>query len=188
MKEEIWKDVVGYEGIYQVSNLGRIKSLKRKGKIKNTQLDKDGYEHLSLWHNSKAKRMSVHRIVAQAFIPNPENKPVVNHIDGNKTNNIVNNLEWCTRSENDIHAYKLGLRKVNKTGTGKFSKLNGHSRKVYMLNKETQEIMQKFDSLADAGRYLKRKPNQMGSIAAQIRGERKTAYGYKWRYVNETDD
>ena len=80
------------------------------------------------------------------------------------------------------------IRKVHKTGTGKFEKLNGYSRKVYMLNKETQEIMQKFDSLADAGRYLKRNPNQMGSIAAQIRGERKTAYGYKWRYVDETND
>lgn len=125
--------------------------------------------------------------MAIAFIPNPQNKSQVNHIDGNKKNNNVNNLEWVTPSENSIHAYKNGLRTANKTGTGKFGKLNGASKPVYMLDKKTEKILMRFDALADAGRYLGRCPNQMGHIAAQVRGKRKTAYGYKWRYADEVE-
>lgn len=191
--EEIWKDVKGYEGLYQISSLGRIKSLKKiddygkiiKENIRKLQIDKDGYFMISLWNKGKCKTLRVNRLVAETFIPNPNYKPVVNHIDGDKQNNIVSNLEWCTGSENDLHAYKLGLRKVNKTGLGRFGKLNGASKAIYMLEPDTEEIIKKFDSLADAARYLGRNPSRMSHIAAQIRGERKTAYGYKWRYTDE---
>lgn len=190
---EIWKDIEGYEGLYQVSNMGRVKSLKRKDrygriikeKIRNLQNGKDGYLIISLWNNGKGRMYSVHRLVAETFIPNPDSKPVVNHIDGNKQNNNADNLEWCTNSENDLHAYRLGLRTVNKTGIGRFGRLNGASKSIYMLDKNTEKIIRKFDSLASAGRFFERKANQMSHIAQQIRGERKTAYGYKWRYANE---
>lgn len=116
MKKE-WKDVKGYEGFYQISNSGIVKSLggwcgtaKRKEKIRSTSLTHDGYVKVRLIHQGKDKTMRVHRLVAEAFIPNPENKDTVNHIDGNKQNNIVSNLEWANRTEQMIHAYKLGLK------------------------------------------------------------------------------
>lgn len=109
---EIWKDIEGYKGLYQVSNLGRVKSLNRtvkrrnhydltlKGKIKPLHLDKKGYQRVQLSKDCKLKTFKVHRMVAIAFIENKYNKPQVNHIDGIKHNNNVDNLEWVTNSEN----------------------------------------------------------------------------------------
>lgn len=121
--EEIWKDIEGYEGIYQVSNFGRVKSLGRVIDTKNGRTTVKGvimspcgkpYLFVYLNKNHKSKYHAVHRLVAQAFIPNLENKPQVNHIDGNKTNNAVSNLEWVTQSENMLHAYRIGLEKSPK--------------------------------------------------------------------------
>ena len=121
--EEIWKDIKGYEGYYQVSNLGRIKSLDRmknnqyneyfmSGRILKSSIIKDkGYCRVSLNNGKGRKSKRVHRLVAEAFIPNLENKPEVNHIDGNKLNNCADNLEWCTNKENIEHSIKTGLRK-----------------------------------------------------------------------------
>ena len=103
--EEIWKDIKGYEGLYQVSNFGKIKSLtkkivqkKREFYKKETILNgysrKDGYLMVNLFKNQKCRHFLIHRLVATAFISNPENKPTINHIDANKTNNVVSNLEW----------------------------------------------------------------------------------------------
>ena len=127
--EEVWKDVKGYEGYYQVSNLGNIKSLERiienSGthtgyyKIKERILkprenkNRNGYYELSLRKDGKEKRFKVHRLVACAFIENPYNKPEVNHIDGNKSNNCVFNLEWATSKENKKHAWNIGLNNSN---------------------------------------------------------------------------
>ena len=133
---EIWKDIKGYEGIYQVSNLGNIKSLSRfmeRGKfthfskevIMNGQLDKDGYNVFMLTLNRKQKLLKGHRLVAEAFILNPENKPQVNHINGIKTDNTIKNLEWNTNSENQLHSYKIG--------TSKKGAEHGRARKVLDL-------------------------------------------------------
>lgn len=121
---EIWQSILGYEGFYEVSNMGRFKSLARSGvrmvggKMRPyTQLEfirkptytRQGYERVTLSIDDKPKTFFAHVIVAKTFIPNPENKPEVNHIDGNKINNHVSNLEWCTRLENVRHAIETGL-------------------------------------------------------------------------------
>ncbi len=119
---EVWKDIVDYEGSYQVSNLGRIKSLYRKVRHKNNSLrtlkerilkpgkTTKGYMQVMLHKDGKGKQSKVHRVVAIAFIKNTESKPQVNHINGIKTDNHVDNLEWCTQSENMVHSIENGLK------------------------------------------------------------------------------
>ena len=123
---EIWKDIEAYEGLYQVSNLGRVRSLDRKmvrsngrpctrkGQILRTNKVWSGYLLVRLCNGGVEQDYTVHRLVAKAFIPNRENKPQVNHIDGNKQNNQVNNLEWCTNGENVKHALRTGLIREQK--------------------------------------------------------------------------
>lgn len=115
---EIWKDIFGYEGLYQISSFGRVKSLSRitprniklKEKILNLYIDKNGYCTNTLSKSGLSKTKKIHRLVAESFISNPLNLPQVNHIDGNKINNYIDNLEWVNNSGNQIHAYKNGLQ------------------------------------------------------------------------------
>ena len=120
MTREEWRDVEGYEGYYQVSNLGHLRCLERivhskrwdrreSAKLLNPPVLKNGYKLASLCRNGKSKRVLLHRLVAKAFLPNPNNLLQINHIDGNKQNNNVNNLEWVTAQENIIHAYNNNL-------------------------------------------------------------------------------
>lgn len=115
---EVWKDVKGFEGAYMISNLGRVRSIPRKGtrrnEIRAISYTHDGYAKVRLIYKGKDKTARIHRLVAEAFIPNPENKETVNHIDGNKKNNNVNNLEWADRHEQLKHAYKNKLKKPMK--------------------------------------------------------------------------
>lgn len=133
-EEEIWKDVPGYEGRYQVSNFGNVKTLTREvkehrrsyirqGKILNHYHDKDGYYKVKLYNGDASfTSPSVHRLVAETFIGNPDNLPEINHIDGDPSNNHVSNLEFCTKEHNVKHAYTTGLKKrENYTGEGNAS-------------------------------------------------------------------
>jgi hypothetical protein len=139
MQDEFWKDVIGYEGIYQVSNTGRVKSLARANTYFNPRVGKEvtryykdrfmkvkknrgGYytAHLRDEENGLETWPVVHRLVAEAFIPNEKNKPTVNHIDGVKTNNHVSNLEWATHSENTQHAFDMGLAKPCRNQKSRF--------------------------------------------------------------------
>lgn len=142
---ETWKDVNGYEGLYKVSSLGRIKTLRsnailvlnnKRGDYLAALLYTEGKEH-SL---KRRKTHLVHRIVAKAFIPNPENKPQVNHIDGNKHNNRIDNLEWNTRSENMQHCIKNNLRNTLKGTELHMTKLNDDKVKYILNNKNTMSI------------------------------------------------
>lgn len=135
---EKWKDIKGYEGFYQISNLGRVKSLggwcgtaKRKEKIRSVSLTQDGYVKIRLIHQGRDRTARVHRLVAEAFILNPDNKDTVNHIDGNKQNNEVTNLEWADRAEQMQHAYCLGLK------TSKVGSLNPNAK---LTDEQVREI------------------------------------------------
>lgn len=167
---EIWKDIKDYEGIYQVSNLGRVKSVDRldgsnhrlKGKIKSTSIRPNGYENVILFKNSKRKGHSVHRLVAQAFISNTDNKPEVNHIDENKTNNQASNLEWVTAKENMNH------------GTRTHKVILKMSKKVYCFETDKTYINARYAS-EELG--VSRK-----SICDICLGKYKQAKGYTFKY------
>jgi hypothetical protein len=119
MEKEVWKDIAGYEGKYKISSLGRVRSLSRYRKSRGDLLalikekvlkpvDYFGYQKVTLRHNNESQNYRIHRLVATAFIPNVKNKPFINHKDGNKKNNSVDNLEWVTNQENISHAVKNG--------------------------------------------------------------------------------
>lgn len=111
---EEWRDVVGYEGLYKISNKGRVKSYQgryKQPKVLKTTMTTTGYKKIELTKNKRRKAFKVHRLVAKAFLSNKENKPYVNHIDNNPLNNNVTNLEWCTQKENMIHSSIYGNHK-----------------------------------------------------------------------------
>lgn len=160
---EVWKDIDGYEG-YQVSNLGRVRSFKNgKVRILKPSSDKCGYLIVNLCKNSSSKSCRVHRLVAQAFIPNPNNLPQVNHKDENPSNNIVSNLEWCDAKYN----INYGTRN-EKT-----------SKVVIQIDKNTNVVINIFPSTREAERQT---GYGHGYICDCCKGKYKTAYGYKWKY------
>ena len=110
MTEEVWGDVPGFIGLYQVSNHGRIYSVRYK-RFRKLRTDKYGYAVVPLNKDGVQRRFFVHRLVAEVFLQNPLELPEVNHIDGNKQNNFADNLEWCNHQENIVHAYETGLMK-----------------------------------------------------------------------------
>ena len=171
MSKEVWRDIEGYEGKYQVSNKGRVKSLNyhRSGKevILKQCKSKDGYLKVCLFKNGKETTFSVHRIVALAFINNYNNCPEINHKDEDKTNNCVENLEWCDRKYNVN--YGSAIEKMVQT-----RKLR---KKILCI--ETNQI---FNSCRDAGKSVN---VDHGNISKCANGIYETSAGYHWKYILE---
>ena len=170
--EEIWKPVVWYEGLYEVSSLGNMRSLNYKltwnTKILKPYKNIDGYMRLSLW-SRKQKCVHIHRVVSESFISNPENKPQVNHKNWIKNDNRVENLEWCTAMENIRHGRKLWLIKNH----------NNHaSKKVYQYTKDLKFIRE-WQSMMDAQRELW---ILQTSISACCRWKLNHTGWYVWKY------
>lgn len=182
--EEIWKDIPGYEGLYQASSLGRIKSLDRivtysnrnkhihKGKILIQSELTGGYLYVFLSKKGKVKSCRVHRLVAASFIPNPNNLPQVNHLDKNRKNNSFLNLQWCTGSENQIHSFENGRSHDTK-------RLIEANKKAIAVIKDGK-IIHTFKSLKECCKSL----GMVNScIRRVIKGERKHYLGYKFQYI-----
>jgi hypothetical protein len=180
MNKEIWKDIPGYENYYQISNTGKVKSFV-SNKILKPITDKDGYLRVCLCVNQKRKSHIIHRIVAKVFIPNPQNKPHINHLDFNITNNCVSNLEWCTPKENILYSYNEGRINPPKYWKNKFS-YNHHSSKEVLQYDINGTVINKYGSAHEAMRQTGIDNKHISGVA---RGERKTAGGFIWKYSNE---
>lgn len=187
---EIWKDILGYEGLYQVSNLGDVRGLnyRRSGELKllKQNTTKEGYKRVMLSKNGKKKNYWVHRLVAIAFISNPNNYKEVNHKDENPSNNNVKNLEWCTHVYNMNYGTRneRAKKKISETRKGKYKgKDNPVSKPILMHDKEGNFI-KRFDCIADANEYFG-KNRYCSNIYMCLTGRRKTAYGYVFKYADE---
>jgi hypothetical protein len=188
---EIWKPVVNYVGYYEVSNLGNVHSIDRtifdkngvmyirKGKTLKPSLNKSGYLQVALSIDNKLNSHTVHTLVANAFIENIDNKPTVNHIDGNKQNNNVLNLEWATKSEQAIHSLNHNLRKIPNSWIGKFGSKHGASKKVSQYTKDNVHITD-HDSIIEAANKYNIHPSL---IIGVCKGRKKTSCGYIWKYL-----
>lgn len=179
---EEWKDIKGYEGLYQVSNEGRVKSLERivikknrygkysqfkhKCKILKPQYDSDGYQIISLCVNGVPKTYKIHRLVAKAFIPNPEDKPEIDHINGVKNENNAENLKWSSHIEN-----------TNNTITKTPKNREDQSKKVYQYTLEGKLV-----AIWPSTRECGRQGFQQSNVQKCCVGENKTYNGYKWSY------
>ena len=188
MNEE-WRPVKGYEGIYEVSNLGRVRSLDRvskfktgrvvpiAGRVMKTGLHYKGYERLMLSDGSGREISKfVHRLVAEAFIPNPDGLPEVNHKDEDKTNNRPENLEWCSHIANSQHGSR-GAR------IGAWHLENSPRRTAINQLTMDGEYIQTFPSQGQAAKAVN---GSQGNIAMVLRGDRHYAYGYRWEYADQS--
>ena len=177
------KDIIGYDGLYMVTPEGGVFSYPKAaghhgGKWLKPQINSSGYLLVNLYMGAKLKGKTIHRLVAEAFIHNPENKPEVNHRNGIKTDNRVENLEWCTRNENMQHAFDTGLNVSTMLGrTGKLSHL---SIPIMQFTRDGVFIAE-YVSIKDAGRATNTDESDIGRCC---KGLRKSAGGYIWRRTN----
>lgn len=183
---EEWRDIEGYDGLYQVSNLGRVKSLKwNKERILKLRLDSNGYLTVGLCKDGKLTTKIVHRLVAEAFIDNPENLPEVDHLSTVRTDNRVSNLSWCTRTENRRNPKSIEHYSECKKGEkapmyGKFGKEHNCSKPILQYSLDG-ELVGEWDCGMDVQRELGIKQQNISNCC---RGKLKTAYGFIWRYKN----
>jgi hypothetical protein len=195
---EIWKDIEGYEGLYQVSNLGRLRSFDRvvrhskgvpfvktvRGRIMSIINLNRGYNRINLSVNNNRRSFFIHRLVASAFIENNEGLPEVNHLNGIKTDNRAVNLEWCTSSENSRHAILIGLQKPTRPWQGKTGALNPSSKPVLQFTKQGIVITE----YASAHEAMRATGIDFSFIAMCCRGKCKTAKGFVWKYKEVRDE
>lgn len=174
---EIWKDIRGFEGSYQISSLGRVKSLKwGKERIMKLNKNRCGYPMICLTHKYQKISKLIHKLVAEAFIPNPDNKSEIDHIDTDKTNNRVENLRWCTRSENlnnplTVEKYRNSYQ--NSTATKKIMK------PVIQLSRQGKPLRY-FESATEAKRGTK-----INNIQTVCKGRINTAGNFRWLYFED---
>ena len=185
---EIWKDIEGFEGRYQVSNLGRIRSIltnhgKYQEKPKATSIRDGKYEYVQMHIKDVPYTEAVHRAVAKAFILNPENKPMVNHIDGNKRNNCADNLEWATCSENHQHAFATGLRNADHVANRQRGSKIGVTSKFHNVSWDNSRQQWKA-TLKDKGRMVFQKRFDCELTAAKYVNEMLDVLGYSDRPKN----
>lgn len=178
--KEIWKDINEFNGLYQISNFGRVKSLSRwhknnsntgymsKEKIIKPRINRDGYLQVCLYKEGKSYTRNVHILVAKAFIPNPLNLPQVNHKNENKLDAKVNNLEWCTRKYNMNY------------GTRTIRSAQKRSKRVFQYTKDGR-LVKEWPSLQSCNEF----GFNFKNISACCKGKRKTHKGYKWSYFNK---
>ena len=171
--DEVWRDIIGYEGLYQVSDCGRVKSFYNgKERLLSAGKDDDGYLYVGLCKDGKMKSCRVHRLVAQAFIPNPYGLPQVNHKDECKTNNVETNLEWC----NNKYNINFGTRNERSAKA-----LTNHPNKSKPVFQHTLDgsLVKSYPSANEAQR---RTGYDKGHISACCNGKRKQAYGFIWSF------
>ena len=186
--EEVWKDIPEYEGLYQVSNTGKVRRLNYRGSGKTKLLKQStdkGYKRIVLSKNGKKKNHWVHRLVAIVFISNPNNYKEVNHKDENPSNNNVKNLEWCTREYNNN--YGTRNKRASESHKGKCKgKDHPKSKPILMYDKEGNFIRQ-FDCISDTNEYFSKK-NAYKNVNSCLTGKNKTAYGYVFAYIDDDQD
>lgn len=189
IEKEVWRDIPEYLGYYQISNLGRVRSLERtityspskaypngrnmvlKQRVLKPCTDKKGYEFVQLFINNKFRSKKVHRLVAEVFIPNPNNLPQVNHKDEVKNNNKVTNLEWCSA------AYNVNY------GVGKYKKTLGKRIPVVQYTIDNV-LVREYESATAAAKSLNKSQGSSRQILQACRGKHNTTFGYKWKFKN----
>lgn len=198
MENEIWKPVVGFEGLYEVSSFGRVKSLERvmhrknsgdiviKERIMCPTPNFKGYLYVKLYNYGRPKMKKIHRLVAEAFIPNPLNKPHIDHIDTDKRNNNVDNLRWVTASENknneltrELHRRIMDAAVTRKCLDGRMANNSETMERTVLQFSKDGELIKEFHSLRSANDET---GAGVGHISAVCHGKRKTAGGYIWKY------
>lgn len=184
---EAWAAVSGFEGLYEVSNIGRVRSLPRVNRLgrrvngceRKPQKDTKGYHFVQLWKDGAMSQPRVHQLVAAAFIPNPEQKPQVNHKDGVRSNNVWKNLEWATNGENTQHSYDVLNRKPSRSHLGRTGEKHHASIPVVATDVTTGDVKQ-FASMGEAGRA----GFDTACVWMACVGRIKTHKGHRWSYLS----